>query len=140
MAGIQIASRDGGTPGVGALLARNVFRLVDSFPVAYAVGLVTTMVTRNHVRIGDLAAGTLLVYSQRDTELVSYSDDQSMEKRLDATTTEVVSELLRRWDTLDADARDRIAKTILADAAADDDATLHRQLQNLTTSEAHRHE
>ena len=63
MAGLQIVSRDGGAPGVGALLTRNVFRLVDSFPVAYAVGLATTMFTETHVRIGDIAAGTLLVYT-----------------------------------------------------------------------------
>jgi uncharacterized membrane protein SpoIIM required for sporulation/uncharacterized RDD family membrane protein YckC len=62
MAGVRIVSRDGGAPGVGALLTRNVFRLIDSFPVAYALGLIATMVTRNNVRIGDLAAGTLLVH------------------------------------------------------------------------------
>jgi len=39
MAGVQIVTRNGGAPTVGALLARNVFRLVDSFPLAYAVGL-----------------------------------------------------------------------------------------------------
>src|SRR5262249_32351405 len=88
MAGVQIMSRDGGAPGVGALLARNVFRLVDSFPAAYAVGLVATMVTRDHVRIGDLAAGTLLVYVQPDTGLVHYSGELSPGKQLDATTTE----------------------------------------------------
>src|SRR5215470_18246435 len=85
MAGVQIVSRDGGAPGVGALLARNVFRLVDSFPVAYAVGLVTTMVTHNHLRIGDLAAGTLLVYAHQDAELVQYPDQNPAGKQLDTT-------------------------------------------------------
>jgi uncharacterized RDD family membrane protein YckC len=66
MAGVQIVTRNGGAPTVGALLARNVFRLVDSFPLAYAVGLVVTIATRDHVRIGDLAAGTLLVYTGAD--------------------------------------------------------------------------
>src|ERR1700761_624522 len=66
MAGVQIVTRGGGAPSVGALLTRNVFRLVDSFPAAYAVGLITTFVTRRHVRIGDLAAGTLLVYVEID--------------------------------------------------------------------------
>jgi uncharacterized RDD family membrane protein YckC len=72
MAGVRIVSRDGGAPTVGALLTRNVFRLIDSFPVAYAVGLVTTMLTRNHVRIGDLAAGTLIVYVPTDAMLFNY--------------------------------------------------------------------
>jgi uncharacterized RDD family membrane protein YckC len=68
-AGIQIVSRDGGAPSVGSLLTRNVFRLVDSFPVAYALGLLTTLFTRNSVRIGDLAAGTLLIYTRNDVTL-----------------------------------------------------------------------
>lgn len=63
-AGLRIVTRDGGTPGIGALLVRNVFRLVDSFPAMYCVGLVATLVTRQHVRLGDLAAGTLLVYER----------------------------------------------------------------------------
>jgi uncharacterized RDD family membrane protein YckC len=116
MAGLQIVSRDGGAPSVGALLARNVFRLIDSFPVAYAVGLVTTMLTRNHVRIGDLAAGTLLVYVDSDPVFMDYSGEQAVGNQLDATTAEVVSELLRRWDSLDKTARHRLAREILGGA------------------------
>jgi len=65
MAGLQILGRDGGAPSVSSLLTRNVFRLVDSFPIAYALGLVTTMITRYNLRVGDLAAGTLLVYTRK---------------------------------------------------------------------------
>ncbi|MFL6600682.1 MAG: RDD family protein [Steroidobacteraceae bacterium] len=132
MAGLQIVSRDGGAPGVGSLLARNVFRLVDSFPVAYAVGLVTTMVTRDHVRIGDLAAGTLLVYVHDGAPLAHYGDDRPAEKQLDATTAEVVTELLQRWETLDDAPRRRMAQRILADTTADD-ATLRARLESLAT-------
>ena len=132
MAGVQIVSREGGAPGVGALLARNVFRLVDSFPVAYAVGLVTTMVTRHHVRIGDLAAGTLLVYVHDGAPLTHYSADRPAENQLDATIAEVVTELLQRWDTLDDAARRRMAQRILADTT-DDDAILRTRLQSLAT-------
>jgi hypothetical protein len=110
------------------LLARNVFRLIDSFPIAYAVGLLTTMVTRNHVRIGDLAAGTLLVYVHDETTLARYSHLAS--NQLDATTAEVVSELLQRWETLDSAARRRMAQAILADTT-DDDAILRARLEGL---------
>jgi uncharacterized RDD family membrane protein YckC len=130
MAGVQIVSREGGAPSVGSLLTRNVFRLVDSFPIAYAVGLVTTMVTRNHVRIGDLAAGTLLVYVHDGAPLARYSADQLVGNQLDATTAEVVSELLQRWETLDNGARRRMAQTILADTTADD-AILRTRLESL---------
>lgn len=139
MAGVQIVSRDGGSPGVGALLTRNVFRLIDSFPFGYAVGLVTTMVTRNHVRIGDLAAGTLLVYVHNDTQLAHYRDESPAANQLDATTAEVVTELLQRWDTLDAAARRRIARAILKDpvnthSAPDDDVLLKVRLESLTAA------
>lgn len=136
MAGLQTVSRDGGAPGIGALLTRNVFRLVDSFPIAYAVGLLTTMFTRNHVRIGDLAAGTLLVYTHNDTTLTRYSQQQRPDNLLDARTAEVLSELLQRWSTLDSGARRRIAQTILTDAPAATDEDLRLQLATLAGRDA----
>jgi uncharacterized RDD family membrane protein YckC len=134
-AGVQTVSRNGGAPSVGSVLTRNVFRLIDSFPIAYAVGLVTTMLTRNSVRIGDLAAGTLLIYSHNDTALVHYSGERPAGKQLDATTAEVVTELLHRWETLDGAARRRIAQTILSDAASNDDATLRARLEGLRSGD-----
>src|SRR5450631_2203760 len=60
-AGVRIVTRNGGTPSLGALLIRNIFRLVDSLPFFYVVGLASCFITEQRVRIGDLAAGTLLV-------------------------------------------------------------------------------
>ena len=62
LAGVRIVDRNGGTPPVRALLVRNVLRPIDSF-VFYAVGLASVLFTRQAVRLGDLAAGTLLVYA-----------------------------------------------------------------------------
>ena len=62
MVGVRLVMHDGSVPTISAFLLRNMFRLIDSFPAFYGVGLVTAVVTKNHVRIGDLAAGTLLVY------------------------------------------------------------------------------
>lgn len=131
MAGLQTVSRDGGAPSVGALLTRNVFRLVDSFPIAYALGLLTTMVTRNHVRIGDLAAGTLLVYARNDTTLTRYPDERRTGNQLDAAAAEVLNELLQRWPGLDSAARRRIARTLLADTVTQSDEDLRMRLERL---------
>jgi len=60
-AGIRIVTRAGAPPGAGALLVRNIFRLIDSLPVAYGVGLTLMVLTRESLRCGDMAAGTLLV-------------------------------------------------------------------------------
>ncbi|NBU25239.1 MAG: hypothetical protein EBS39_06425, partial [Gammaproteobacteria bacterium] len=61
-AGLRISTLDGGVPSTGALLLRNVFRIIDSAPVFYGVGLLMSLVNRRGQRLGDLAAGTLLVY------------------------------------------------------------------------------
>jgi len=74
MAAVRIVAQDGATPTVGALLVRNVFRLIDSLPVVYGVGLLTSMIRADHVRIGDLAAGTLLVYDHGDARLPGERD------------------------------------------------------------------
>jgi hypothetical protein len=89
------------------------------------------MVTRNNVRIGDLAAGTLLVYTHSDTTLTRYSDERRTDSQLDAGAAEVLSDLLQRWPTLDSDARRRIARTILQDPPATTDEELRMQLQSL---------
>jgi uncharacterized RDD family membrane protein YckC len=139
MAGIQTVTRDGGAPSVGALLARNVFRLVDSFPAAYAVGLVTTFVTRNNVRIGDLAAGTLLVYARTGTILVNYPGQPSEARQLDTNSAEIVAELLQRWDKLDGDARRKLARTVLAESGPvtkEDDPVLRAKLERVAAGEA----
>jgi uncharacterized membrane protein SpoIIM required for sporulation/uncharacterized RDD family membrane protein YckC len=61
-AGVRIATLEGGVPNTGALLLRNLFRLIDSAPMFYGVGLLMALFNRRSQRLGDLAAGTLLVY------------------------------------------------------------------------------
>ena len=46
-------------------MARNLVRFIDQLPFFYAVGVISMFVTRQHQRLGDLAAGTLVV---RDRE------------------------------------------------------------------------
>lgn len=137
-AGVRIVTRAGGTPGAGALLARNVFRLIDCLPVFYCVGLITTIVTREHLRIGDMAAGTLLVYERADAHLSAPEATVHPARRLDAAGMEIVAELLERWPTLGSEARARLARQVLArygdDAAApglQDEAALQEQLERL---------
>ncbi|WP_227377869.1 RDD family protein [Haladaptatus halobius] len=45
-----------------AAAIRTVFRVVDWLPVAYLVGLTSMAVTKRRQRLGDLAAGTVVVY------------------------------------------------------------------------------
>ena len=60
-AGVRLVTRTGGVPGAAAILTRNIFRLLDSMPFLYLVGLSTCMISAQRLRIGDMAAGTVLV-------------------------------------------------------------------------------
>ena len=133
-AGIQIVARDGGAPGAGALLTRNVFRLIDSLPLCYGVGLVASALTREHLRIGDMAAGTLLVYERSGAALPEFR----AHGQLDAAGMEIVHELLARWSALEPGARAQLAERVLAryagaagNATGADGAELRRQLERL---------
>ena len=60
MTGLRVLTTDGLVPTTGALVTRNIFRLIDSMPALYVVGLLFVMFGKRHVRLGDLAAGTVL--------------------------------------------------------------------------------
>jgi len=54
-----------------AVLIRNVLRLVDFLPAYYGVGVITMIVNKNARRLGDLAAGTIVVKEGREGDLSS---------------------------------------------------------------------
>jgi len=137
MAGIRIVSRDGSPPTIAAQLVRNVFRLIDSFPVGYGVGLFTCLLTRDHVRVGDLAAGTLMIYENRNTLSTRGLPRALDDRQVDLASLELASEVLERWNALEPQARVRLARSLIerASGAAPDEAateaTLRAQLEQL---------
>jgi uncharacterized membrane protein SpoIIM required for sporulation/uncharacterized RDD family membrane protein YckC len=60
MAGLRVLTLEGQVPTTGALITRNVFRIIDSLPVLYVVGLLFVFFGRRHLRLGDIAAGTVI--------------------------------------------------------------------------------
>ncbi len=59
--GIRVM-RAGGTPvGFITSAVRNLLRIVDFLPGFYAVGMISILATQRNQRLGDLAAGTLVV-------------------------------------------------------------------------------
>jgi uncharacterized RDD family membrane protein YckC len=59
--GIRVVDDRGLALRPAQVVVRNVLRLVDSLPVFYLVGGVSMVVTRHNQRLGDLAAGTVVV-------------------------------------------------------------------------------
>lgn len=57
--------KDDGTPvSWSASLLRNLLRTVDMLPFTYGFGLASMLLNRQFKRLGDMAAGTLVVYRQ----------------------------------------------------------------------------
>ncbi|WP_440973224.1 RDD family protein [Pseudomonas koreensis] len=57
---------DNGTPiGWSASLLRNLLRFVDLLPFGYCLGAISCLQHPTFKRLGDIAAGTLVVYSER---------------------------------------------------------------------------
>jgi len=113
MAGVRIVKRDGGVPGIGPLLVRNLFRLVDSLPFFYFLGLAATMLTKQSVRIGDIAAGTLLVYDDPDAGTFDDAPSSGGIERLGLERAELVRDLLGRWPELRPESRAALARRLL---------------------------
>jgi len=139
MAGVRVVTREGATPGVGAILLRNVFRLVDSLPMFYCLGLAVTLISAQHVRIGDLAAGTLLVYDRERKQSTSAESFVVAHSGVDPRLAEVIDELLGRWSELEPAARTQLASKILrrVDPTAgeiEDASTMRERLQSLLTT------
>ena len=113
-AGIRVVTLEGQTPDVSALLIRNIFRLIDSLPVFYVVGLVTVLLSARQVRIGDMAAGTLLAYEKKVTSNAFERFATPGNGALDLPAIEVAQDLLKRWKTLEPEKRSRIAAKLVA--------------------------
>lgn len=137
-AGVRLITLEGHTPGIGSILIRNLFRLIDGLPGVYTVGLLVAIITRNHVRIGDIAAGTVLVY-QKNTGKQSLSDvaKQSLSSSLTTENYDLLLELLDRWPQLEPQQRIRLSQQFLKktgdELLTDDPNTLKSHLQELAS-------
>ena len=60
--GLMVLNDDGSPVRWPAALTRNLLRAVDFLPFLYATGLAAMLVNRDFKRLGDLAAGTVVVY------------------------------------------------------------------------------
>ncbi|MBI2313691.1 MAG: RDD family protein [Betaproteobacteria bacterium] len=60
--GLRVLQDNGAPVGWAGSVIRNLLRVVDFFPFLYAFGVVTMLAHRDFKRLGDLAAGTLVVH------------------------------------------------------------------------------
>ena len=138
MAGARVVTREGATPGAGALLIRNLFRIIDALPSFYVVGLVCCLFTAQRVRIGDLAAGTVLVLDEgKAGKSLGRLGMLLEESGLRPEALALVQDLLDRWPELESERRMSLGRTVLgrltpADVPAElDEGALRARLKAL---------
>ncbi|TBU71943.1 RDD family protein [Phytopseudomonas daroniae] len=68
MLGLRVVHDDGTPIGWPASLTRNLLRFVDLLPFAYTLGIISCLSNRAFKRLGDIAAGTLVVYRDQPIE------------------------------------------------------------------------
>ena len=65
MMGLTVVNDDLTAINWGSSLIRNLLRFADFFPFAYLCGFISMILTNKFQRLGDLAAGSLVIYKQK---------------------------------------------------------------------------
>ena len=114
MNGLRVVRESGAPVTFGPSAVRNVIRLIDLLPGTYLVGMVSIQVTRKNQRVGDLAAGTLVLRESRGLPAevrISYLVEAPAwdTSAIDQQELDTVASFLSRRGQLKAGARIQIA-------------------------------
>ena len=118
--GLRVVRTDGQPVTIGPILVRNVLRVVDFLPGGYGVGIVAMMFSRRSQRVGDMAAGTIVIRERPFPTPVPLVLSRSDAERVDTAGLSqrqyiLIRDFLQRRATLQPQARAAIAAQ-LADA------------------------
>jgi uncharacterized RDD family membrane protein YckC len=89
-------------------MSRNLLRIIDYLPAFYLVGVITMLCTKRNQRLGDLAAGTIVVHER--------SDEQPL--LIERGTSIMPAQLASGYDPLASAAAAQDAGRLPADAVA----------------------
>jgi len=116
---LRVIAMDGGPAPASAILVRNVLRLVDAFPFAapYGLGGIVMFVTPTARRIGDFAAGTIVVRERTESLGATPPAAPDASDAVAETDAERAREFVLRAPQLIAASRTALAHSIAADIA-----------------------
>ncbi len=111
--GLRVASADGTPVSLGAVTLRTLLRLIDFLPVAYTIGAISVLVSPRNQRVGDLAAGTVVIRDRTVAPTTVPASQAEVEGWDVSSLTEEEMALLRRFAArrhdLSPEARVRLA-------------------------------
>lgn len=117
--GICVVNDDGTPVDWSASLLRNLLRFVDFLPFLYGFGLASMLIRADSKRLGDLAAGTRVVYRQHGCQTSATPDVQAVPPNITLQLDEqrAVIDFAGRLNQL-SEARARELAAIIAPLAA----------------------
>jgi uncharacterized RDD family membrane protein YckC len=86
--GLRVVKENGYPLNAIDVIVRNLVRLVDFFPVAYSLGLIVMLFNERSRRLGDYAAGTLVI---RDRQPLSLDTVQAILRTQEQAVREVAA-------------------------------------------------
>lgn len=121
---LRVIKDDGSPVGFLDAVVRNLVRVVDILPSSYAIGVVAIFLSKRHKRLGDMAAGTLVVHEPSARSWVAPAVG-------DPRIAVLLADFLERADELAPEARDRIAVALAARLGVEEAADPARALAAL---------
>ncbi len=104
LVGLRVIDASGRPVTAYASILRNVLRLVDQLPGFYAIAIVSVLLTDRHQRLGDIAAGTVVVHERIDRLRTVPRAETTLRHgahRLSPDEIVLIEGFLRRRDDLD---------------------------------------
>ena len=112
--GILVIQETGTPVTPSASVIRNLLRAADFLPFLYAAGLITMLSNREFKRLGDLAAGTLVVYRDESRERVvpPVTDTRKPPMELSEDEQLLMLAFAERGETLSVERREELAELL----------------------------
>jgi uncharacterized RDD family membrane protein YckC len=113
--GLAVVHDDGTPVGLPASMIRNLLRVVDFLPIFYGVGLISTLIDPDFRRLGDLAAGTLVIHAEdRDRKpAIPNASPRPPPRGLTLATQQAILAFGERSERLSPDRRVELAETLV---------------------------
>ena len=117
LVGLRVVRRNGLPIELGNSMVRNVFRIVDLLPANYLVGLISMLLSPSGERLGDHAAGTIVIRLDRPQaagEIATSRNPQTLSltreqlARIGPREIELIRGTLRRLSTIPEDRADQL--------------------------------
>lgn len=112
LAGLRVVHDDGTPIGWSAALIRSIVGYADMLPFGYSVGLISTLLHPDAKRLGDVAAGTVVIFTDRTRPRILRLDVPAVRPpvSLDEREQHALIEFAARSPTLSRDRLDELVR------------------------------